>query len=585
LELIEIIGQGGAGLVYRAKHLNLQREVAVKLLPRSSQDDAANEAWLRESRTMASLVHPGIVGVHDSGHVEGFNYLVMEYLVGGSLRGRMERNRPLSLDETVRILKPVVEAIQFMHSRGLLHLDLKPENILFTREGQIKIADFGLSTPQADGGYTTESHFQGTLDYAAPDSRCGQPLDARFDVFSLATVTYELLTGRLPGRVFIPPSRRNPSLTPSVDTALQRGLARDRGERFASVSDFLNALASNQRVASPLRRWALVASIALAFTVPLGIFLATPPKTETISKGTTGSVETVRERPERFWVFAERDDLIQETGQRLARESGLRWKPCRIVPNRNSIPAELPLIVPPTPAPAMVLRAPGGWGFVHWQGDPELPSLVLQHWSELADRTKQPRTNYVRFGNFEGDALTRTTREGRWRIGDNEPSRPGRNAEIAFPPGENSNPALQLTHFEKSEKKHLIGIYQPLAEFPPAGSICILRYRARSEKGVGSITVYAALPLEIEADDPSEEARSLWEATSEIEANRTARWYRCRTWLTPSTEWTTAHIIWKVPNFPSTDTHRNLVIDLAGADRVWVDDVELFSWQPGGRSE
>ena len=150
LQLQEKIGEGGMSEVYRAVHLTLQRGVAVKVLRASAEDGAAVPDWLRESRLMASLAHPHVVTIHDAGQVEGRNYLVMEYLAGGSLRSRMEPGRPWSLAQASLVLDCIAGALDHIHEHGVLHLDLKPENILYTADGQIKITDFGLSVPRGD---------------------------------------------------------------------------------------------------------------------------------------------------------------------------------------------------------------------------------------------------------------------------------------------------------------------------------------------------------------------------------------------------------------------------------------------------
>src|SRR5262249_31342867 len=155
-------------------------------------------------------------------------YLVMEFVAGQSLRDRMPPGQPWKLGDALPVLDAIAQALAYIHGQGILHLDLKPENVLCTEQGQVKITDFGLSAPAQDAQTLAEGRqYQGTIDYCAPEQRFGLALDARCDVFSLATVAYEMLTGRLPGRVYFPASRRNPLLPPAIDEVLRRGLARD----------------------------------------------------------------------------------------------------------------------------------------------------------------------------------------------------------------------------------------------------------------------------------------------------------------------------------------------------------------------
>ncbi|MFN4259935.1 MAG: serine/threonine-protein kinase [Gemmataceae bacterium] len=241
-ELLEMIGEGGMGEVYRAVQVNLQRPVAIKFLgPRTTQ--APMLAFQRESRLMAALTHPNVVAIHDCGQVDGHFFLIMEFVAGTNLHGLMKAGEPWPVDKAMPVMAAILNALAYIHERGILHLDLKPENVLCGDDGSIKITDFGLAVPSVDTQSSTDRGWMAaTIDYSAPEQRYGLPVDQRSDLFAVSTIIYELLTGQLPGRVYIPASQRNPQLPEALDEVLRKGLARDRDDRFASVRDFSDAL-------------------------------------------------------------------------------------------------------------------------------------------------------------------------------------------------------------------------------------------------------------------------------------------------------------------------------------------------------
>ena len=243
-EVLEPIGEGGMGAVYRAVQLSLQRPVAIKLLnPPADGPPADGSGLRREPQFMAALSHPHIVAIHDCGQIDGRAFLVMEYVAGSNLRARMRPGRPWPAAQALAVLDAVARALSYIHERGILHLDLKPENVLCDAEGRVKITDFGLA--QACGGSPARpAPSGGTCDYCAPEQRFGLGVDERSDLFALAALAYELLTGRPPGRMYIPASRRNPRLPRTVDGVLRRGLARDPDERYPTVEAFRRDLMS-----------------------------------------------------------------------------------------------------------------------------------------------------------------------------------------------------------------------------------------------------------------------------------------------------------------------------------------------------
>jgi serine/threonine protein kinase len=243
-KVLDKIGEGGMGEVHRATQLSLQRLVAVKFLNPLTPDQPGLTTFERESRMMAAMAHPHVVTIYDCGQVRGKNYLVIEYLSGSTLRSRLRPGEPWPAAQAASVLDAISSALSFIHARGVLHLDLKPENVLCADDGRIKITDFGLASARVDARTMVEQGIaRGTLEYCSPEQRYGLPLDERSDVYSLAAVAYELLTGHPPGRVYLPATKENPALPPALDPVLRRGLARDPDDRYASIEEFHNDLA------------------------------------------------------------------------------------------------------------------------------------------------------------------------------------------------------------------------------------------------------------------------------------------------------------------------------------------------------
>jgi serine/threonine protein kinase len=267
------IGEGGMGEVHKAIQLSLQRTVAVKFLSSLGSEQATRLALERESRAMAALAHPHVVTIHDCGQIEGRWYLVMEYVEGRALRGLLEPGKPLAVDRAAAVLDATAGALTYIHEQGILHLDLKPENVLCTASGAVKVTDFGLAAPHVTAsGPRALEQCEGTLDYCSPEQRYGLPVDQRSDVFSLASLAYELLTGHPPSRVFVPATERNARLPRAVNAVLRKGLARDAAERYetpeAFRQDLVHALGVLRRRS---RRWPLVAAVAAALLLGVGL--------------------------------------------------------------------------------------------------------------------------------------------------------------------------------------------------------------------------------------------------------------------------------------------------------------------------
>jgi serine/threonine protein kinase len=200
------VGAGGTGIVYRAIDTKLDRIVAIKLLSQDIADPATRRRFQREARMASALNHPHILSVHDAGEFDGREYLVTEYVDGGTLRSWM-KSAPRSWHQTVELLVGVADALATAHAANILHRDVKPENILVTKTGYAKLVDFGLaklddqSTVRADAPTFTETRsgvVMGTVPYMSPEQARGRHLDARSDIFSFGVVLYEALAGHRP---------------------------------------------------------------------------------------------------------------------------------------------------------------------------------------------------------------------------------------------------------------------------------------------------------------------------------------------------------------------------------------------------
>ena len=255
LEILERLGQGGMGVVYKARQRDLDRLVALKILPPDvGRDPAFAERFGREARALARLNHPNIVAVYDFGQRDGLYYFLMEYVEGVNLR-QVLRNGQLRPSEALQIVPQICEALQYAHNEGIVHRDIKPENILLDKKGRVKIADFGLArllgrTP-ADFTLTASHQVMGTPHYMAPE-QMEKPLtvDHRADIYSLGVVFYELLTGELPLGHFVPPSQKV-QVDVRLDEVVLRALAREPERRYQQVSEVKTDVESITRETHP----------------------------------------------------------------------------------------------------------------------------------------------------------------------------------------------------------------------------------------------------------------------------------------------------------------------------------------------
>ena len=287
LEILECLGRGGMGVVYKARQPRLDRLVALKILaPEKEQDPRFAERFAREAKALARLNHPNIVTVHDFGEADGMFYLLMEFVDGVTLR-QLLQTRKLAPEEALRIVPKICDALQFAHELGVVHRDIKPENVLLDKQGRVKIADFGIAkivggtcmnvegrasvpaspdslghlpqsglagtlalpaqstekvSTRAGEGPLTQDQMLGTPHYMAPEQvERPQLVDHRADIYSLGVVFYEMLTGELPLGQYQPPSKKA-QLDVRLDEVVLHALEKEPARRYQQASEVKTAL-------------------------------------------------------------------------------------------------------------------------------------------------------------------------------------------------------------------------------------------------------------------------------------------------------------------------------------------------------
>jgi tetratricopeptide (TPR) repeat protein len=256
--LVELIGTGGMGEVFKAIDLNSKEIVALKLLtPELLQNQENRDRFLREAQIMKSFAHPNIVKTFEFGETEQQGFIAMEYLTGGTLRDYLKSSFPFANTELKRLVKQICDGLQEIHDQSIIHRDLKTANIMLDAEKNIRIMDFGLSRLPLAATMTTLGTAMGTLGYVAPEQITNINVDRRTDIFSLGVVLYELLTNRLPftgenemaliNSIFntVPPSPSSirPEIGKGMDEVISRCIAKNPTERFASVSELFENVA------------------------------------------------------------------------------------------------------------------------------------------------------------------------------------------------------------------------------------------------------------------------------------------------------------------------------------------------------
>ncbi len=258
-QIIERLGKGSMGLVFKAKQTSVDRIVAVKVLLDSlAENKEFIKRFEREAKIAAKLSHNNIVNAIDAGEVEGHHYFVMEYVEGATIKDELDKNKIFDEKVAIKIVLAVAEAMKHAHERGLIHRDIKPENVMLTKDGNVKLADLGLARPTADENWAMAEAGMaiGTPYYISPEQVRGQvDVDIRGDIYSLGATFYHMVTGRVPypgetpqevmrkhvdkNALLVPPDHLNTRLSSGVGVVVETMMARNRDNRYRNPDDLI----------------------------------------------------------------------------------------------------------------------------------------------------------------------------------------------------------------------------------------------------------------------------------------------------------------------------------------------------------
>ncbi|MDT7806964.1 MAG: eukaryotic-like serine/threonine-protein kinase [Acidobacteriota bacterium] len=338
--ILDFLGAGGMGEVYRAMHSKIGRIAAVKVLTQATQSSGFVERFFNEARIQASLQHPNVATLYDFCEVSGQPCIIMEYVDGQTISERITAyGAALPLSETVYVFEKVCEAIEYIHSHGVIHRDIKSNNIKISSQGQIKLLDFGIAKGQTSQQLTQVGSVIGTLQYLAPELIRGGTADASGDVWALGVLLYEMVTGCMPfdadtvgdlcdriGRVdYAAAAQLNPGVPREVSAIITRCLRKNPLERYRSAgelladarklvsavskpgvsesvsevaTEYVEAKTNGSSKSLPLIIGAVAAVVVLTFVVIIAFFLFTPSPNSVADGGgaavTTNATDTAR---------------------------------------------------------------------------------------------------------------------------------------------------------------------------------------------------------------------------------------------------------------------------------------------------
>ena len=255
-EILELIGEGGMSIVYKARDQRLNRYVAVKIMrDEMASDEEFRRTFCAEAHAVAMLSHPNIVAVYDVSHSDEIEYIVMELVDGITLRQYMDRRGALQWRETLHFTRQIARALSHAHERGIIHRDIKPQNIMMLRDGTVKVEDFGIAALENDA-YESNGQAIGSIHYIAPEQARGELPDARSDIYSLGIVMYEMLTAQKPydgetigeiavkhiNAAAVPPHELVPDVPPELERITLKAMCADIEERYQNAEELLEDL-------------------------------------------------------------------------------------------------------------------------------------------------------------------------------------------------------------------------------------------------------------------------------------------------------------------------------------------------------